>query len=424
MSNATCWDCSSNHGLDLSDCQGQVRSLYSPQTALEIPSRSLHQRTAFSESLAPSTSPYVTPNEPFNMINPSYGSFYMPQDHTVASSTENGRRTGTGNYLTQALQYPFVAEDQNLKQNPGYSGQQQYPDGSYQYPSQPMQSSSFPTSSENTRHPRQYSPSYVPSSYLDNNRMPSIASPGHSSYPAFMTAVTRPSIVVDEAQDDPTWSQRDHQSSIYQDCLGTDISSASRCGASGGLDAQRSSTQTPSRNHGTRNDMMDASDLEEYNEGKLSVPRTPRRGRREDDSQPRKRHLTPEGREHAREVRRVQACKECRRRKIKVCLVWTSGFALLLTLLESQCKHVLERDLVSKPSSPGSQRDAFTFPCSFSSALSSRYPSPAIVESPLSQLAMNDSPYCQSPTPLPRAYTEPTYTDYYRRINSQNTTPY
>ena len=326
MSNAPCWGYSSNHGLDFSDCEGQIRSLYSQQTAQEIPSRSLHQRTPFSESLAPSTSPYVTLHDPFHMIDSSHGPFSMPQEYTAASSTENGRRTGTGNYLMQELQYPFTAEDQMSKQNPGYSGQQPYSDGSYQHSSQQMQSSSYPTSSGNTRHPRQNDPSYVPPSYLDDNCMPSIASPGFSSNPTSMTALTRPRIIVDEAQDDPTWSQRDRQSSIYQACLGTDISSASRRGASGGLEAQRSSTRTPSRNHRICNDMMDASDLEESIEGRLSVPRTPRRGRREDDSQPRRRHLTPEGREHAREVRRVQACKECRRRKIKVCLVWSSGF--------------------------------------------------------------------------------------------------
>ena len=335
MSNATCWDYSSNHGLDFSECHGPSRSFNSRQTAQEIPSCSLQQSTPFSGLLALSPSPYVTPDELFNKIESPYESILMSQDYTASSSTENGRRTGPEDYPMQAWQYPFMAEDQNWKQNLDYSGHQQYSEGSYQNSSQPMQSGSYPTSSENTLHPQQYNPSYVPPSYLYNNRMPSTASPGSSSYPSSMMAVARPRIVVDKAQDDPICSQMDDQSSIYQDCLGTNISSASRRGASMGLNAQRLSTRTPSRSHRTHNDMMDASDFEESAEGKLSVPRTPRRRQREDDSQPRRRHLTPEGREHAKEVRKVQACKECRRRKIKVCLVWSSGFALLLTRPES-----------------------------------------------------------------------------------------
>ena len=80
---------------------------------------------------------------------------------------------------------------------------------------------------------------------------------------------------------------------------------------------------------------MDVSDFEESAEGKLIVPQAPRRGPKENYSQPRRRHLTLEQREHAKDVRRVQACKECRWRKIKVCLVWSSGFVFLLTSPES-----------------------------------------------------------------------------------------
>ena len=40
-----------------------------------------------------------------------------------------------------------------------------------------------------------------------------------------------------------------------------------------------------------------------------------------------RRHLTPEGREHARVLRKVQACKECRRRKIKVSVLPGSDFS-------------------------------------------------------------------------------------------------
>lgn len=331
MSNTTCCDYSSNHGSDFSDYQGSRRSFHSRHTAQEIPSRSLQQRTPLSGPLAPSPRLYVTPGELSNKIDPSYESILTSQDYTASSSTENGRHTGTENYLMQTWQYPFMAEDQDWKQNLGYSGQQTFSKGSYQHLSQPMQSGSYPTNPESTRHPQQYNPSYVPPSYLSNNRMPSIASPGSSSYPSSMMVAARPRIVVDKAQDDPICSLGDDQSSIYQDCLGTNIVSASGREASVGLNTQRSSSRTPSRSHRTRNNMMDVSDLEESAEGKLSVPRTPRRRQSEDDSQRRRRHLTPEGREHAREVRKLHACKECRRRKIKVCLVWTSGFALLLT---------------------------------------------------------------------------------------------
>ena len=335
MSNETRWDYSSNHGLDFSDCQGPSGYFHSRHTAREIPSCSLRQSTPFSGPLVLSPSPYVAPEELFNKTDSPYESILMSQNYTASSLIENERRTGTEDYPMQTWQYASMGEDQNWKQDLGYSGQQQYSEGSYQHSSQPMQSGCYPTTSENTRHPQQYNPSHVPPSYLYNNRMPSIASPGSSSYPSSMMAVARPRIVVDKVQDDPICSQMDDQSSIYQDCLGTNISSASRHGASMGLIAQRSSTQTSSRSHRTHNDMMDASDFEESAEGKLSVPRTPRRRHRDDDSQRRRRHLTPEGREHAKEVRKVHACKECRRRKIKVCLVWSSGIALLLTPPES-----------------------------------------------------------------------------------------
>ena len=344
MSHTTCWDYSNSHCLEFSDCQGPYSSYHSRHTAQEIPSRSLQQRTPFSGPQALSPSLFVTRDELSNKIDCPYQSSLMSQDHTAASSTENGRRNGTENYAIQAWQYPYIAEDQTSKQNLGYFGQQQYSEGSYQHSSQPMQSGTYLTSSEDTHPPQQYNPSYIPPSYLDPNRMPSIASPGRSYYHPFMTAVTRPRIVVDEAQDDPTCSQGDRQSSIYQDCLGTNISSASRRGASVGLNAQRSLSRTPSRNHRRNNDIVDASDLEESAEGKLNVPRTPRRGQREDGSQQqqqRRRHLTPEGREHAKEVRKKQACKECRRKKIKVCLVWSSGFALLLTFPESSANMYL-----------------------------------------------------------------------------------
>lgn len=335
MSNATCWDYSSNHGLDFADCQGPSRSFNSRQTAQEISSFGLQQSTPFSGLLTLSPSPYVTPDELFNKIESPFESILTSQDYTASSSTGNGRRTGPEDYPMQAWQYPYMAENQNWKQNLDYPGHQQYSEGSYQHSSQPMQPGSYPTSSENTRHPQKYNPDYVPPSYMYNNRMTSIASPGSSAYPSSMMAVDRPRIVVDKAQDDPICSPMDDQSSIYQDCLGTNIASVSRRGVFMGLNAQRPSTRTRSRSLRTHNDMIDTSDFEESAAGKLSVPRTPRRGQREDVSQRRRRHLTPEGREHANEVRKVHACTDCRRRKIKVGLIWNSGFARLLTPRES-----------------------------------------------------------------------------------------
>ena len=317
MSNATHWD-----------CQGSSRSFHSRQTAEEIVSRGYQQYTPSSGPRARSPSPYAIHDRISNGSDPSYPSIWDSQDYTASSSTEKGRRTGTEGNPMQAWQYPPVAEDQSWKQNLGYSGQQQFFEGYYPHSGQPTQSDSYPTDFGDTYHPQQHSSSYAPSSYLDNNRMP-------SSYVPFITPVARPSIVVDEAQEDHIYSQRHDQSSLYQDCLGINVSSASRRGASVGLDAQRSSTRTPNRNHRhhrTHNDMTGMYDLEESAEGKLSVPRPSRRGQREDDCQPRRRHLTPEGREHAKDVRKAKACKDCRRRKTKVCFVWSSGFGLLLIL--------------------------------------------------------------------------------------------
>ena len=320
MPNTTYCGYSSNHGSDFSNYQGSSRSCYSRHSAQEIPSRGLQQRTLFSGPLAPLPRPYDAPGELSNKTDSSYESILTSQGYTASSSTENGRQAGTENYSTQPWQYPFMAEYQGWQQNLGYPEQQTFSEGSYQHSSRPMQSGSYPTNSENSRQPQLYNPSYIPPSFLYNNRMPSIASLGSSSYPSSIVAATRPRIVVDKAQDDPISRLGDDQSSIYQDCLGTDIVSASRREASVELNTQRSSSRTPRRSRRTRYSMIDASDLEEAAEGKLSVPRTPRRRQKEDDSQPRRRHLTPEGREHARGVRKLHACTECRRRKIKVCL--------------------------------------------------------------------------------------------------------
>ncbi len=326
MSNVTRWDISNNDGLDFSDCQGSSRSFHSRETADEILSRSFQQCMPFSGPRAPSLSPFTIPD--FNKSDPSYPSICDSHDYTASSSSEKGQRTGSEGYLMPTGQYPLMAEDQSWKQNLGYYGQHQRCEELHQHSSQPIQSGSYPTNFEDAYHPQRYSSNHAPSSYHDKNRMPSMASPGRSSYLPSMMPVAQPSIVVEEAQDDPVYGQRNDHSSLYQDFSGTGVSSASRRGASVGLNAQRSSTPTPSRNHRTSN-------LEESAEGKLSVPRAPRRGQREDESQRRRRHLTPEGREHAKEVRKAHACKECRRRKIKVCLVWSSGFALLLIFPKS-----------------------------------------------------------------------------------------
>ena len=335
MSNATCWDYTGSDSLDNSDCRGPNRSFHSRETAEDILNRNFQDYTPFSGSRASSLSPCAIPDRPFNNSDLSNPSIWNTQDYIAFSSTEKVPRTGTEGYLMQAGQYPHMAEDQSWKQNLGYHGQEQRFQESYHYSSQPTQSGSHAPNFQNTFHPQYYSSNYAPSSYVDYNRMPSMASPDRSSYPPLRMPVAQPSIVVEEAQDDPARVQRDDQSSLYQDCLGTNVSLASRRGVCVGLNGQRSSTRSLSRNHRTHDDMTDLSDLEESAEGKLTVPRAPRRRQREDDSQRRRRHLTPEGREHAKEVRKVHACKDCRRRKIKVCLVWSSGFAPLLILPKS-----------------------------------------------------------------------------------------
>lgn len=338
MPYAKCWDHFSNESLDLYDGQGSGRSFYSRQTAGEVPSGNFQQCTPSSDPRAPSPSPYASPDELLNRSDPYYPSSRDTQDHPTSSSTEKGRRTRTEGYQMQNCPYPLMPEGQSWKQSLGYPGQQQRFEQYYLSSSQPTHSDSYSTDLGNSYQTQHYSSSFAPSSYLDNNSTPSMASPSRPSYLPFPMPVARPSIVVDEAQDDHICSQKDNQSSLYQDCLGTNVSSVSRHRASVGLVAHRSSTRTPNRNHRkhrTHNDMTDQYDLEESAEGFLNVPRAPRRGQREDDSQPRRRHLTPEGREHAKDVRRVQACKECRRRKIKVCFIWRSGFALLLILPKS-----------------------------------------------------------------------------------------
>ena len=304
---------------------------YTPQ------GRNFQQYTRFSGSRVPSLSPYAIPDEHLNKSDPSYPSTRDAVDYSASSSSENGRRIGNEGYVMQAWQYPAMVEDQSWKSSLCYSGQQQRYDEHYLHPTEPIQSGSYPINFGDTHPLQQYSPSYASPSYLENNRMPSVASPSRSPYSPFMP-VPRPSIVVDEVQDDHICNQRDAQSSYYQDYLGTNVLSASHRGASVRPNAQRSSTRTPNRNrrnHRTQNDMMDMSDLEECAEGKLSGPRASRGGQKEDDSQRRRRHLTRAQREHAKDVRKVRACEDCRRKKIMVCLVRSSGFALLLNLLKS-----------------------------------------------------------------------------------------
>ena len=418
MSHATRWDYDSNDGLGLSDWQDSDRSIQSWQTAEETSSRSFQQYTPSSEPRAPSRSPYAVPDELLNRSHPSCPSFRHTQDYLASLSTEKGRRTGSEGYPMQAWPDPLMAEDQSWKQSLGYPGQQQRSEDYYLHSNQPTQSDGYPTDFGDTYQPQQYNSNIAPSSYFDHSRMSSIASSGRFSYLPSMTPVAQPSIVVHEAQDDHTYSHRDDQSSLCQDFLGTNESSVSGRGVSVSLNAQRSSTRTPNRNHRnhrTHNNMADRSDLEESAEGLLGVPRAPKRGQRDDDPQRRRRHLTDEGREHAKDVRRAQACKNCRRRKTKVCFVWSSGFALLLIPSKSQCRHVLERDQVSAPSSPGVQRDDFTTPRASSSPQPLHYHSPLTVQPALYSMTINDFSYCPSPSPLPKAYTDQTYTDHYLR---------
>lgn len=57
------------------------------------------------------------------------------------------------------------------------------------------------------------------------------------------------------------------------------------------------------------------------NEGKLRVPRSEDRRRKDHIPVSRSRVLTDEGREHAKQVRKVGACKDCRGRHIRVCFL-------------------------------------------------------------------------------------------------------
>ena len=338
MSHATRWDYDSNDGLGFSDWQGSDRSFQSWQTAEETSSRSFQQNTPSSEPRAPLRSPYAIPDELWNSSDPSYPTFRHTQDYLVSSSIERGRRTGSEGYPMQTWPNPLMAEEQSWKQSLGYTGQQQRSEEYHLHSNQPTQSDGYPTGFGDTYQSQQYSPNLAPSSYLNVDRMASIASSSRSSYLPSVTPVAQPSIVVHEAQDDHICSYTDDQSSPYQDFVGTNGSSAVGRGVPVRLNAQRPSTRTQHRkhrNHRTHNDLVDRSDLEESAERLLGVPRTPKRGQRDDDRQPRRRHLTDEGREHAKDVRRAQACQNCRRRKIKVCFVWSSGFAVLLILFKS-----------------------------------------------------------------------------------------
>ena len=322
MSQMTLWGYNSNNGLGSSNRQDSDGSFQSWQTAEEIPSLSFQQYTPSSETRAPSIT-YDMAGELLNRGEPSYPSIRDPQDYTTSSSTERGRRTRTEGYSMQTWPFAVTAEDQSWTQSVVCPGQQQISEQDYLSSSQSTQSDSYPTEFEDSYRTQLHSPSFVSSTYLDHNRMPSIASPGRPSYRPFTMPVPRPSIVVNEAQDDSS---------------DTNAYPVSRRGASMRLDAHRSSTRTPNRihrNRRTHNDMTDLDDLEESVEGLLSVPRAPRRGHREDDPPRRRRHLTPEGREHAKDVRRVRACENCKRKKTKVCFVWSSGFALLLILFKS-----------------------------------------------------------------------------------------
>ena len=323
MSHTTFWDYNGNDGLGSSDRRGVDRSSQSWQTAEEIPSLRFQQYTPSSETRALSLSPYDMGSERLNRMDPSPPSIRNSQDYTTSSSTEKGRRTGTEGYSMQTWPFPVATEYQSWTQRVGYPGQQQGSEQYYLSPSQPTQSDSYPTEFGDIYQTQQCSSTFASSNYLDNNRTPSIALPSTPSYLSFPMPVARPSIVVNEAQDDSS---------------DTNVYSVPHRGASMQLDAHRRSTRTPNRirrNQKSHNDATDLDDLEESVEGFLSVPRRSGRGQREDESPRRRRHLTPEGREHAKDVRRARACENCKRRKTKVGFVWRSSLALLLILPQS-----------------------------------------------------------------------------------------
>ncbi|KAK3170578.1 hypothetical protein OEA41_002659 [Lepraria neglecta] len=77
-------------------------------------------------------------------------------------------------------------------------------------------------------------------------------------------------------------------------------------------DSPSNSQDKVRREHGTK---------DKANEGKLRVPRSEDRRRRDHVPRSRSRVLTDEGREHAKQVRKVGACKDCRGRHIRVCFL-------------------------------------------------------------------------------------------------------
>ena len=142
----------------------------------------------------------------------------------------------------------------------------------------------------------------------------------------------RPRIVVQEAQGSD-WQQQSSPTQTLEPSLGypvTDgnlqtsalwdmVSLYSQRRRSNPASSISTSSSMQESEYWTDGDISEEPGLyEESVDGRLTAPRTARRDNRDEDTQPRRRHLTPEGRQHAKEVRRARACQDCHRRKIKV----------------------------------------------------------------------------------------------------------
>ncbi|KAL2045326.1 hypothetical protein N7G274_002409 [Stereocaulon virgatum] len=87
------------------------------------------------------------------------------------------------------------------------------------------------------------------------------------------------------------------------------------------LEHFESGTNSPLQrsSYGAHDKRMSREEFQKHisDEGKLRIPSSPERHRKEHSPGPRTRILTKEGKEHAKQVRRVGACGRCRERKIR-----------------------------------------------------------------------------------------------------------
>ena len=168
-----------------------------------------------------------------------------------------------------------------------------------------------------------YSNAAIP--WTPSGNSPQFHHPGRANQP--------PTIVVDESDND-SWLQQPYQSNAlerssehrqYRGYPQSGPYTGSRTGhcasdlKAGHHYASNSSAQTRpcrTRERPCEEDMVkEEPDEDEY---KLRVPRDPNRRSKGRSSHGRTRDLTPEGREHAKGVRRLGACERCHKRKIKV----------------------------------------------------------------------------------------------------------